>query len=353
MDAMTRSRLLSLATVRPCAKPGVTGVTGVTGPANPAGSRLSHLPLHLEGAEKAQSNQRVTPVTPCNTLEWAGAADLGPQRCNEPEAQGVTALVTPVSPAVGAEDWQAVYDERAAVREFDGGLPRGQAERLAHADTVTELREPPPGVQMTAPLATGVSTFPTSAGSELDLKTARRRGPWWDGPAWDEPEFHVGVMAEWRLGLQRLSPHREPCPGFRSGQFSSGLRGLPAVPRGARVCRRSPGLVDARPVWRRSWGRRGPCVVLRGPDGQRRFAGRGRSGCRDPLSKRARVPQGRCAGPVHRRLGLCLARGWPVRRAAVRLPLPAPPARLPPSLACRRRAASRARRTHPCPACGA
>jgi hypothetical protein len=219
MDAMTRSRLLSLATVRLCAKPGVTGVTGVTGPANPAGSRLSHLPLHLEGAGKTQSNQRVTPVTPCNTLESAGAADLGPQRCNEPEAQGVTALVTPVSPAVDAEDWQAVYNERAAVREFDGGLPRGQAERLAHADTVTELREPPPGVQMTAPLATGVSTFPTSAGSELDLKTARRRGLWWDGPAWDEPEFHVGVMAEWQLGLQRLSPHREPCPGFRSGQW--------------------------------------------------------------------------------------------------------------------------------------
>jgi hypothetical protein len=26
-------------------------------------------------------------------------------------------------------------------------------------------------------------------------------------------------MAEWQLGLQRLSPHREPCPGFRSGQW--------------------------------------------------------------------------------------------------------------------------------------
>ena len=122
-------------------------------------------------------------------------------------------------PVPDAEDWQAVYFKRAAVREFDGGLPRGQAERLAHADTVTELREPPPGVQMTAPLATGVSTFPTSAGSELDLTTARRRGPWWDGPAWDEPRFSVGIMAEWQLGLQRLSPHREPCPGFRSGQW--------------------------------------------------------------------------------------------------------------------------------------
>jgi hypothetical protein len=55
---------------------------------------------------------------------------------------------------VDAEDWQAAYDERAAVREFDGGLTRVEAERLAYADTVAELGEPPPGVQLTAPTAT-------------------------------------------------------------------------------------------------------------------------------------------------------------------------------------------------------
>ncbi len=37
-----------------------------------------------------------------------------------------------------AEDWQAYYDERAAVREYDGGLPRGEAEQLAFEDTVTQ-----------------------------------------------------------------------------------------------------------------------------------------------------------------------------------------------------------------------
>ena len=46
------------------------------------------------------------------------------------------------------------YDERAAIREFDGGLPRAEAERLAYVDTVAELGEPPPGVQLNAPSAT-------------------------------------------------------------------------------------------------------------------------------------------------------------------------------------------------------
>jgi hypothetical protein len=54
---------------------------------------------------------------------------------------------------VTIEDWQAAYDERAGVREFDGGLPRAEAERLAYVDTVADLGEPPPGVQLTVPSA--------------------------------------------------------------------------------------------------------------------------------------------------------------------------------------------------------
>jgi hypothetical protein len=37
-----------------------------------------------------------------------------------------------------AADWQAYGDERAAVREHDGGLLRGEAERLAFEDTVAQ-----------------------------------------------------------------------------------------------------------------------------------------------------------------------------------------------------------------------
>jgi hypothetical protein len=50
---------------------------------------------------------------------------------------------------VVAEDWQVFFDERAAIAEFDGGLPRAQAEARAFAICVAEwlnrnpVRSPP------------------------------------------------------------------------------------------------------------------------------------------------------------------------------------------------------------------
>jgi hypothetical protein len=37
------------------------------------------------------------------------------------------------------EDWQAAFDERAAILEYDGGFPRAEAERLA-GDEISGLR---------------------------------------------------------------------------------------------------------------------------------------------------------------------------------------------------------------------
>jgi hypothetical protein len=37
-----------------------------------------------------------------------------------------------------AEDWQAFFDERAAIAEFDGGLPRAKAEMSAYDQCVTK-----------------------------------------------------------------------------------------------------------------------------------------------------------------------------------------------------------------------
>jgi hypothetical protein len=42
-------------------------------------------------------------------------------------------------PSLTNEDWQAYFDERAGIREFDGGLPRAEAERLAAEETVAAL----------------------------------------------------------------------------------------------------------------------------------------------------------------------------------------------------------------------
>lgn len=45
------------------------------------------------------------------------------------------------------EEWQAYFDERAAIQEFDGGHSPKEAERLALEDTITQwLRLAPPPV---------------------------------------------------------------------------------------------------------------------------------------------------------------------------------------------------------------
>jgi hypothetical protein len=50
-------------------------------------------------------------------------------------------------PAI-AEDWQAHYDERAAIRQFDGKLPPWEAEALAIHDTTAALGPRPTGVSL-------------------------------------------------------------------------------------------------------------------------------------------------------------------------------------------------------------
>ena len=41
-----------------------------------------------------------------------------------------------------AEDWRGFFDDRAAIREVDGELPRVAAEALANRDTTAALRPP-------------------------------------------------------------------------------------------------------------------------------------------------------------------------------------------------------------------
>jgi hypothetical protein len=45
--------------------------------------------------------------------------------------------------AISLADWQAYFDERAGIREFDGGLSRLQAERLALPETAAALGPKP------------------------------------------------------------------------------------------------------------------------------------------------------------------------------------------------------------------
>ena len=50
----------------------------------------------------------------------------------------VLALLRPTEDGWSAEDWHVFFDERAGMVEFDGGLPRAEAETQAFACCVTE-----------------------------------------------------------------------------------------------------------------------------------------------------------------------------------------------------------------------
>jgi hypothetical protein len=62
---------------------------------------------------------------------------------------GVVALLRPGRDGWSAEDWRAFFDERAGIAEFDGGLPRLEAEARAFTCCVAEwlnrnpVRSPP------------------------------------------------------------------------------------------------------------------------------------------------------------------------------------------------------------------
>jgi hypothetical protein len=47
-------------------------------------------------------------------------------------------LLQPAADGWSAEDWLAFFDERAGIAEFDGGVPRQEAEARAYACCVTE-----------------------------------------------------------------------------------------------------------------------------------------------------------------------------------------------------------------------
>ena len=96
-----------------------------------------------------------TPVT-IATKETI-AAEFGPNVTNVPIVTGIESeteaadvahaphLTARSPPARNATDWQALYDERAAIREIDGELPCLNAEQLAFDDCVAHwlVQHPP------------------------------------------------------------------------------------------------------------------------------------------------------------------------------------------------------------------
>lgn len=115
----------------------VTRVTRVT---DAASHTLSHVGVTRSAPEKDQRNQsvtRVTRVTPSKT-------EIGVS-CHT--SQGVTPCVTErvTVRGIDPDDWFTHFEERAAIREYEGGFDRPEAEQLAMDDTVAALG-PRPGI---------------------------------------------------------------------------------------------------------------------------------------------------------------------------------------------------------------
>lgn len=137
-----RRRLREISLSRSTQKNGVTGVTASVTP--PQRTALHH-PLHLAPTEKAQLDQRcntVTPVTPQNSEGSFERYTVGGV------TDGVTRCLRPVLQAnfqhcPDLENWFAHFEERAAIREYEGGFDRAEAERLALEETIAALGPQP------------------------------------------------------------------------------------------------------------------------------------------------------------------------------------------------------------------
>ena len=53
-------------------------------------------------------------------------------------------LLRPANDGWSPEDWQFFFDERASIAEFDGGMPRAEAERRAFASPRDRMAQPQP-----------------------------------------------------------------------------------------------------------------------------------------------------------------------------------------------------------------
>ena len=69
-----------------------------------------------------------------------------------PKYLSAPAIESENRPVWDANDWRALYDERAAIREYDGEMSRHDAERLALDDCVAHwlTMHPPPATDDTA-----------------------------------------------------------------------------------------------------------------------------------------------------------------------------------------------------------
>jgi hypothetical protein len=101
------------------------------------------------------------------------------------------------------EDWRAFFEERAAIFEYDGGLPRHEAEVTAWQSCVAEwLRQHPVRSEPVRCLACG-----ESGKREPLIPYGTTAHAWLHGRGW--PAWHQSRKAAAEAALSELRPHSE------------------------------------------------------------------------------------------------------------------------------------------------
>jgi hypothetical protein len=113
-------------------------------------------------------------------------------------------LLRPANDGWSTEDWQVFFDERAGIAEFDGGMPRTEAERRAFACCVTEWLNcyPTPSLPGRC-LACGSGERPSDPllpfGTETRGHTWLHRVCW---PAWCRAREAEAIAALTSMGIR-------------------------------------------------------------------------------------------------------------------------------------------------------
>jgi hypothetical protein len=156
-------------------------------------ARAADVKIRVEGADLVLRAPAPPPATVLDAL-----------KLNKP---AIVALLRRQISNWTVEDWEAFFDERAGIRERDGGLPREQAEALAFDDSIVEwlLRHP---VQSRPGLCFGCGRRDEHAGIVVPFGTEPSGHVWLHSDCW--PAWHRSRKAEAAAALSAMGigPHR-------------------------------------------------------------------------------------------------------------------------------------------------
>src|SRR4029077_18618475 len=119
----------------------------------------------------------------------------------------IVALLRRESQRWSAQDWRAFFDERAGIIEFDGGLPRAEAEVQALACCVVEwLNQNPARSTPSRCLGCGGGSWPSNQLLPFGTET---HGHVWlhgaGGPTWHRARKADAVLALSSIGIRGVS----------------------------------------------------------------------------------------------------------------------------------------------------